>query len=283
VQEQVAKGIHLQQNCCISRPLVALLEKLSTVMPEGIERFFFNGEGSRRAGQASEVPRRTGPVGFGRLAARWRTVRPRALPHEPFATAAPTAPSRSPAVAAGTGAEAVESAIKLARHETGRQNIIHFKGGFHGRSLTTLAATTSKTAYRVGYGPLPSGFHQAPFPYSLHFAGAQPSPAASSAEDAAAACCEHSIQYIKELLKETTAPSDTAAILLEPILGEGGYVVPPPGFFKQLRALCDEHGILLIADEVQSVSIRSGVGRAEHRGRNGQRRAVRGAGRGTHR
>jgi 4-aminobutyrate aminotransferase len=151
---------------------------------------------------------------------------------------------------AATGAEAVESAIKLARHETGRQNVIHFKGGFHGRSLTTLAATTSKTAYRIGYGPLPSGFHQAPFPYALHF----PAAAGQSPQDAAAACSEASIQYIRELLKETTAPSDTAAILLEPILGEGGYVVPPPGFFKALRALCDEHGIMLIADEVQSVS-----------------------------
>ena len=140
----------------------------------------------------------------------------------------------------------MESAIKLARHETGRQNVIVFNGGFHGRSLATLAMTTSKTAYRVNYGPLPSSIHVAKFPYCLH----------CPAAPAGGGCCGDALDSVRTMLKEQSAPSDTACIVIEPILGEGGYVVPPPGFMAGLRALCDEHGILLVADEVQS-----GVGR----------------------
>jgi len=149
-----------------------------------------------------------------------------------------------------TGAEAIESAIKLARHETGRQNVIVFNGGFHGRSLTTLAMTSSKTAYRVNYGPLPSGIHVAKFPYCLHC------PASSSNMAKNSGCCGDALESVKIMLKEQTAPSDTACIVIEPILGEGGYVLPPKGFIKSLRELCDQHGILLVLDEVQS-----GVGR----------------------
>lgn len=153
---------------------------------------------------------------------------------------------------AGTGTEANESAVKLARHETGKPNIIVFKGGFHGRSLAALAMTSSKTAYGVGYGPLPSGFFQVPFPYALHAPGSTMAEKEAFASDA-------SIAAIEELLKETTAPSDTAAILVEPILGEGGYVLPPAGFMKRLRQLCDKHGMLLISDEVQSGCGRTGA------------------------
>jgi 4-aminobutyrate aminotransferase len=141
----------------------------------------------------------------------------------------------------------VESAVKLARHETGRQNVVVFNGGFHGRSLAALAMTTSKTAYRVGYGPLVSGVHVAKFPYCVH---------CPSAPAGGGGCCGDALESVRTLLKEQSAPSDTACIVIEPILGEGGYVVPPRGFFAGLRALCDEHGILLVADEVQS-----GVGR----------------------
>jgi 4-aminobutyrate aminotransferase len=149
-----------------------------------------------------------------------------------------------------TGAEAIESAVKLARHETGRQNVIVFNGGFHGRSLTTLAMTSSKTAYRVNYGPLPSGIHVAKFPYCLHC------PAGKGSSASSGGCCGDALESIKVMLKEQTAPSDTACIVIEPILGEGGYVLPPPGFLKGLRELCDQHGIFLVLDEVQS-----GVGR----------------------
>jgi 4-aminobutyrate aminotransferase len=149
-----------------------------------------------------------------------------------------------------SGAEAVESAIKLARHETGKQNIIVMNGGFHGRSLATMAMTTSKTAYRVNYGPLPSGIHVAKYPYCLHC------PVGPGDWAAKPVCCGDALESLKVMLKEQSAPSDTAAVVIEPILGEGGYVVPPAGYFKDLRKLCDDNGIFLIVDEVQS-----GVGR----------------------
>jgi 4-aminobutyrate aminotransferase len=150
--------------------------------------------------------------------------------------------------------------VKLARHETGRQNVIVFRGGFHGRSLGALAMTSSKTAYGVGYGPLPSGFHHTPFPTCVHCtcagkAGAH-SPGAAEAAGKTFTCCGFATESLQQLLKEVSDPKDTAAIMLEPILGEGGYIAPPPGFMRELRALCDKHGMLLIADEVQS-----GVGR----------------------
>lgn len=159
-----------------------------------------------------------------------------------------------------SGTEACESAVKLARHETGRQNVIVFRGGFHGRSLGALAMTSSKTAYGVGYGPLPSGFHHTPFPTCVHCtcagkAGAH-SPGAAEAAGTTFTCCGFAMDSLQQLLKEVSDPKDTAAIMLEPILGEGGYIAPPPGFMRELRALCDKHGMLLIADEVQS-----GVGR----------------------
>ena len=140
----------------------------------------------------------------------------------------------------------MESAVKLARHETGKQNVIVFNGGFHGRSLATLAMTTSKGVYRVNYGPFPPGVHTAKYPYCLH----------CPARPAGGGCCGDALESVRTMLREQSAPSETAAIVIEPILGEGGYTVPPPGFLSALRALCDEHGILLVADEVQS-----GVGR----------------------
>jgi 4-aminobutyrate aminotransferase len=159
-----------------------------------------------------------------------------------------------------SGTEACESAIKLARHETGKQNIIAFRGGFHGRSLGALAMTSSKTAYGVGYGPLPSGIHHAPFPQCVHCTceGKKGGRSPGAAEEAGKTfeCCGYAMEDLENLLKEVSAPSDTAAVIIEPIQGEGGYIAPPPGFMKQLRALCDKHNILLIADEVQS-----GVGR----------------------
>ena len=129
-----------------------------------------------------------------------------------------------------SGTEAVEAAIKLARHATGRPNIIAFTGAFHGRSLGSLSLTASKARYRGGFGPLLPGVYHAPYGV----------PGAIEAT----------------IFKHLTIPSDVAAIFVEPIQGEGGYIVPPAGWLAELRALCDAHGILLVADEVQS-----GVGR----------------------
>jgi 4-aminobutyrate aminotransferase len=145
-----------------------------------------------------------------------------------------------------SGAEAVEGAIKLARHATGRSNIIVFQGSFHGRTSSTMALTTSKTIYRAGYQPLPSGVFVAPYPYAYRYGW--------SAEQTTQWCLDE----LEFLLMSQTAPQETAAILFEPVLGEGGYVVPPRAFVNGLRELCDRHGILLIADEIQSGFGRTG-------------------------
>ncbi len=149
-----------------------------------------------------------------------------------------------------SGTEAVEAALKLARHHTRRPNVIAFLGAFHGRSLGSLSLTASKARQRAGFGIVTPG--------SLH------APYFDSYDDSALS----GAAYIEEVLfKRLTDPSDVAAIFVEPIQGEGGYIVPPAGWLADLRTLCDEHGILLVLDEVQS-----GVGRtgtmwaAEHDG-----------------
>lgn len=145
-----------------------------------------------------------------------------------------------------SGAEAVEGAIKLARHATGRSNVIVFQGSFHGRTSSTMALTTSKTIYRAGYQPLPSGVFVAPYPYAYRYGWS---------EEQTTQWCLDELEF---LLMSQTAPQETAAILFEPVLGEGGYVVPPRAFVNGLRELCDRHGILLIADEIQSGFGRTG-------------------------
>ena len=145
-----------------------------------------------------------------------------------------------------SGAEAIEGAVKLARQATGKTNIIVFEGSFHGRTGQTMALTTSKTIYRAGYQPLPGGVFVAPFPYAFRYGWSE--------EQTTAFCLEQ----LEFLLITQTAPSETAAMLIEPVLGEGGYVVPPLAFVRGLRELCDRHGILLIADEVQSGMGRTG-------------------------
>jgi 4-aminobutyrate aminotransferase len=130
-----------------------------------------------------------------------------------------------------SGTEAVEAAIKLARHHTGRHALIAFRGAFHGRTMGSLSLTASKSRYRKGFGPLLPGVHHATF---------------------------GDVESIRrDLFARTVSPEDVAAIVVEPLLGEGGYLVPPRAFLAGLRALCDEHGILLVFDEVQS-----GMGRA---------------------
>lgn len=146
-----------------------------------------------------------------------------------------------------SGAEAVEGSLKLARHATSRSNVIVFQGSFHGRTAQTMALTTSKTVYRHRYIPLPSGVFVAPFPYP-HFFGWD--------EDETIDFC---LRQLDVILKGQTAPDETAAILIEPVLGEGGYVPAPARFLRELRQICDEHGIMLIFDEVQSGFGRTGA------------------------
>lgn len=145
-----------------------------------------------------------------------------------------------------SGAEAVEGAIKLARHATGRTNIIVFQGSFHGRTVGTMSLTTSKTVYRAGYQPLMAGVFVAPYPYSYRYGWN---------DEQTTQWCLDELEF---LFLSQTAPQETAAILIEPVLGEGGYVVPPAGFLGSLRELCDKHGMMLIVDEIQSGFGRTG-------------------------
>ena len=145
-----------------------------------------------------------------------------------------------------SGAEALEGAVKLARAASGKPNIIVFSGSFHGRTAGAMALTTSKTIYRSGYQPLPAGVYVSPYPFAYKLGMNE------------AKTSDYCLGALEELLLSQTSPAETAAILIEPELGEGGYVVPPMVFMKGLRELCDKHGILLIFDEVQSGFGRTG-------------------------
>jgi 4-aminobutyrate aminotransferase len=146
-----------------------------------------------------------------------------------------------------SGTEAIEAALKLARHHTGRQLALAFYGSFHGRTMGALSLTASKTTQRRGFGPmLPGAVH-------VPYADCYRCPFGRVPDDCDLEC----VSFIEEYpLKRIAPPEEIAALVVEPVQGEGGYVVPPARFFQRLRDLCDRHGILLIADEVQS-----GVGR----------------------
>ena len=188
IREQAGLLLHGQANIIMHKPMLDLVRELKTVVPQGIDGFFFS----------------------------------------------------------NSGAEAVEGALKLARHATSRPNVIVFQGSFHGRTVGTMSLTTSKTSYRAGYQPLMPGVFVAPYPYAYRYGW--------DAEQTSQWCLEE----LKFLLLTQTAPQETACILIEPVLGEGGYVVPPASFMKGLREICDEHGILLILDEIQSGFGRTG-------------------------
>ena len=187
-QEQAGKLIHGQVNIVYHRPLLDLASELLSIVPRGLDSFFFS----------------------------------------------------------NSGAEAVEAALKLARQASGRPNVIVFQGSFHGRTVGTMSLTTSNTIYRAGYQPLMAGVFVAPYPYAYRY-GWTP---------------EHSTEFclreLRHLLATQTAPQETCAVLVEPVLGEGGYVPPPPDFLKGVQQICAEHGLLFIVAEVQSGFGRTG-------------------------
>ncbi|MFW6115693.1 MAG: acetyl ornithine aminotransferase family protein [Chloroflexota bacterium] len=148
-----------------------------------------------------------------------------------------------------SGTEAVEGALKLARYATGRHRLIAFLGAFHGRSMGAISLTASKPQYHRGFGPLLADVTHVAYGNCLHCHYNLEYPA----------CDLDCVDYIeREIFKRIAPPEDVAAIVVEPLQGEGGYVVPPPGWLAALRALCDRHGILLIADEIQSGMGRTG-------------------------
>jgi 4-aminobutyrate aminotransferase len=150
-----------------------------------------------------------------------------------------------------SGAEAVECAMKLARYHTGRQNIISFFGAFHGRTMGALSLTGSKPQQKRRFSPMVPGVHHVRYPYA--YRGTTGGPAE---QEAFALECA---RYIEDrLFKTILPPEEVAAIILEPIQGEGGYVVAPDNFLQEIRRICDRHGILLIADEVQAGAGRTG-------------------------
>jgi 4-aminobutyrate aminotransferase len=148
---------------------------------------------------------------------------------------------------ANSGAEATEAAVKLAKQVTGRANVIVFSGSFHGRSHLTMAMTTSKHGYRAGYAPLPAGVFVAPFPHPWR-------EGVSEAESV-----DRALKALHHLLLSQTAPGETAAMVLEPVLGEGGYIPAPASFLRGVAEICREHGILFVADEVQTGCARTGT------------------------
>ncbi len=149
--------------------------------------------------------------------------------------------SEKKAIFVSTGAEAVENCVKIARAHTGRRGVIAFNGGFHGRTNLTMALTGKITPYKNLFGPFPGDIFHAPFPIDCH--------------DISVA---QSLKAVENLFKVDIAPTDVAAIIVEPIQGEGGFYQAPAEFLQALRNICDEHGIVLIADEIQTGFGRTG-------------------------
>ena len=147
---------------------------------------------------------------------------------------------------ANSGSEAVEAAIRLARMATGRPNIVVFQGGFHGRTVAAASLTTAGTRLSAGFAPLMAGVHMSAFPYAYRYGWDE------------ADAVDFALRELDYLLMTRTAPDDTAAFLIEPALGDGGYIPTPPAFLEGLRERADRHGIQLIVDEVQAGAGRTG-------------------------
>ncbi|MEA2622012.1 MAG: 4-aminobutyrate aminotransferase [Chloroflexota bacterium] len=150
---------------------------------------------------------------------------------------------------ANSGSEAIEAAVKLARVVTGRPSIIAFRGGFHGRTAQAMALTSSRVSIRGDFEPLPGSVYHAAYPDCYR--------AAAGPHDPASCTCDWEAQ-LELLFAQMVNPAKVAGVLIEPVIGEGGYIVPPPGFLPRLREIANQHGMLLIADEVQTGFARTG-------------------------
>lgn len=147
---------------------------------------------------------------------------------------------------ANSGSEAVEAALRLSRQATKRPNVIVFQGGFHGRTIAAATMTTSGTRFSAGISPLMSGVHVAPFPYAFHYGWDEET------------ATKFALRELDYLFATVSAPNETAAFFIEPVLGEGGYVPANPAFMAGLRERADKHGILLVVDEIQTGFGRTG-------------------------
>ena len=169
------------------------------------------------------------------------------MPYSPYIELAEKLNERAPGdfakktIFLSTGAEAVENAVKIARAATGRPAIVSFAGAFHGRTMMTMALTGKVAPYKIGFGPFPADVYHAPFPHEYR-----------------GVTQEESLRALDRLFKADVEPSRVAAIIIEPVQGEGGFYVAPFEFLRRLREICDEHGILLISDEVQAGFARTG-------------------------
>ncbi|MCP4391287.1 MAG: aminotransferase class III-fold pyridoxal phosphate-dependent enzyme, partial [Gammaproteobacteria bacterium] len=150
-------------------------------------------------------------------------------------------PSKKKSIFVTTGAEAIENAVKIARAHTGRRGVIAFNGSFHGRTMLAMGLTGKITPYKNLFGPFPAEIYHAPFPIEYH-----------------GVSTEESLKALDNLFKVDIAPSDVAAIIVEPVQGEGGFYPAPVEFLQALRALCDAHGIMLVVDEIQTGFARTG-------------------------
>jgi 4-aminobutyrate aminotransferase/(S)-3-amino-2-methylpropionate transaminase len=150
-------------------------------------------------------------------------------------------PTPKKAIFVTTGAEAVENTIKIARAHTGRSGVIAFGGGFHGRTFMAMALTGKVAPYKAGFGPFPGDVFHAPFPIAYHGVSVQ-----------------DSLDAIEHIFKVDIEPGKVAAIIVEPVMGEGGFYIAPPEFLQALRKLCDQHGIVLVIDEIQTGFARTG-------------------------
>ncbi len=148
-----------------------------------------------------------------------------------------------------TGAEAIENAVKIARTHTGRPGIIAFEDAFHGRTLMTLALTSKTHPYKAGFGPFPPEVYRIPYAYCYRCSYSLTYPS----------CDVYCARHLEDTFKRVVASEDVAAVIAEPVLGEGGFIAPPPEFFPTLIDICHKHGVLFIADEVQSGFGRTGA------------------------
>jgi 4-aminobutyrate aminotransferase/(S)-3-amino-2-methylpropionate transaminase len=153
-----------------------------------------------------------------------------------------------------SGAEAVENAVKIARRYTKKTDIVCFEGAFHGRTLLAMALTSKVKPYSYGFGPFPPGIHKLPYAYCYRCAYGLAWPG----------CGLRCAERLNEIFEGVASPDDIAAVIIEPVLGEGGFVVPPDGFVDRILSICAKHGILVIADEVQTGFYRTGKMFASH-------------------